>query len=218
MMIATPQHLELFKKALGAAGIDLDVFKTAGLFRSLDADETLAAFMRPDGLPDYSLFCEIVGGVLREIRGAHPGSQISAYGEMVNLLWQRGNIEGAIQLEKYWNDLAKMHSFSLFCAYSFSKKKHGLKAAAIKEICAVHSHFIPDENNEDMEKSVDRAVNEVLRDKTLVLKTLIGMISKTKKLRGARVPDYMATLLWLEDNMPQTAAKVKEKAAQYLSA
>jgi len=42
---------------------------------------------------------------------------VRAYGEMVDVLWQRGERDAAIRLEEFWNDLARLQTFSLLCAY-----------------------------------------------------------------------------------------------------
>src|SRR5438552_269564 len=49
---------------------------------------------------------------------AAAGSQrVRAYGEMVDLLWQIGDVASAIDLEARWNELSTTKRFSLLCAY-----------------------------------------------------------------------------------------------------
>ncbi len=65
---------------------------------------------------------------------------------MVALLWEEGNQAGAIHLEELWNDLARTHSFSLFCAYpmhGFGKAAHG---TPFTEIGTHHTRVIPAES------------------------------------------------------------------------
>ncbi len=65
-----------------------------------------------------------------------------AYGEMVDVLWQRGERDAAIRLEEFWNDLAKLQTFSLLCAYEMDP----LDPAAyhpLECVCKVHTHLIP---------------------------------------------------------------------------
>lgn len=67
------------------------------------------------------------------------------FGELVALLRAYGNRAEAIHLEELWNNLAKTHSFSLFCAYpmhGFSREVYEIEFA---EICQQHSHVIPAE-------------------------------------------------------------------------
>jgi hypothetical protein len=63
---------------------------------------------------------------------------LRSFGEAVALLWAEGNAEGAIQLEKFGNDLAKNHEVDILCAYPFSLyiQKDG---HAFRTVCAEHS-------------------------------------------------------------------------------
>lgn len=51
------------------------------------------------------------------------------FSEMVTLLMARGDYEAALRLEQVWNDLARVHSFSLRCAYP-KNGFHGTEHAA----------------------------------------------------------------------------------------
>lgn len=213
VIIATPQHQELFKKRLSSQ--DIESYKARGLFHFFDADGTLSKFMQ-NGMPQWALFNETIGEILNAIRRTYPSVKVSAYGEMVNILWHKGNIEGAIALEEYWNDLAKIHKFSLFCAYYLDGAASEMEAHKLKKICDTHSHFIPSEANPYMEQAMGRAIQHALGNKSLVLRMLIEMLEKKEK-SSASIPDHLATLIWLEENMPQTAAEVKALALEYLS-
>ena len=105
---------------------------------ALDAATTLAKFMRNDR-PDADLFTEVVGGLVGRIAAGGGSRRISAFGEMVALLWAQGKHESAIQLETMWNNLAKQHAFALCCAYPMNGfgNRH---AAPFMKICAAHSH------------------------------------------------------------------------------
>ena len=72
-----------------------------------------------NGSVDDTRFKDIVGGVLTPFR-ARPvttSRPIAVFGELVALLWAAGKPLEAIRVEQLWNDLAKVHSFSLLCAY-----------------------------------------------------------------------------------------------------
>jgi anti-sigma regulatory factor (Ser/Thr protein kinase) len=80
----------------------------------LDAHETLGRFTR-HGRIDHAAFDEVVGGVVRAaVAGGRP---VRAFGEMVALLWERGDVAGALELEGLWNGLQVPLPFSLYCAY-----------------------------------------------------------------------------------------------------
>ena len=80
----------------------------------LDAQATLDRLMR-DGALDHAAFADVVGGVIRT--AAAGGRPVRAFGEMVALLWQRGDVTGALELETLWNELMTSVPFSLYCAY-----------------------------------------------------------------------------------------------------
>src|SRR6266702_6422836 len=114
IVIATKAHRERLEERLKAKGLDLIAAHTRGEYIALDAVETLSKFM-VDGLPEPQRFLEIIGSIIRQ--AGEGRLRVRAFGEMVALLWEEGNQAGAIHLEELWNDLAGIHSFSLFCAY-----------------------------------------------------------------------------------------------------
>ena len=46
---------------------------------------------------------------------------LRAYGEMVDVLWRRGEKSAALRLEELWNELQARRSFTLLCAYAMGK-------------------------------------------------------------------------------------------------
>jgi hypothetical protein len=92
-----------------------------------------------EGWPDDELFAKAVNPVLKKATGGRPNRIVRAYGEMVDVLWQAGQMDAAIRLEILWNELARNHSFSLLCGYSMG---NFYKDAAVEEICRHHTHFL----------------------------------------------------------------------------
>jgi anti-sigma regulatory factor (Ser/Thr protein kinase) len=136
VVIATETHQRAFEAELEAIGIDPAQAADAGTLIFLDAASMLASFM-PGGQIDREAFRWVVGTVLR--RAARGGRAVHAYGEMVALLWDAGDVLAAIELERCWNDLAQEHEFALLCAYrsaSVAKPEH---ARALQQVCHLHS-------------------------------------------------------------------------------
>jgi PAS domain S-box-containing protein len=141
IIIATEAHRETFSVGLSSRGLNGQSARDAGELVLLDARDTLAGFMR-NGMPDRAAFRSSVGVVAERLARRH-GGHLRAYGEMVNLLWEDGNPDGAVALEELWNELGSELDFSLLCAYAmpnFSDASHGEQ---FERICATHTHVLP---------------------------------------------------------------------------
>jgi PAS domain S-box-containing protein/excisionase family DNA binding protein len=143
VIIATEPHRNRIQKKLRARGLDLQAARDSAQYVSLDAADTLSAFMR-NGSPDPEEFFKVVGREFERL--TVDGRRIRAFGEMVALLWHEGNAEAACRLEELWNELAKKHSFALFCAYPLNGFDEQADGIAFDRICTCHSRVIPGES------------------------------------------------------------------------
>lgn len=201
ILIATPAHLAAFKQQLARAGISPQKAIRLGQLMVLDADATLEKFT-PRGMPDWQTFHELIGGRIAEMRLAFP--RVRAYGEMVDVLWQRGERDAAIRLEEFWNDLAKLQTFSLLCAYYIDNLDAAAYAGPLECICKVHTHLIPTPDYGLFNQAVVEASERVL---DAPLAHMLESLSASNR-PATHMPDGQATLLWLKRNMPRTAEKV----------
>ncbi len=145
IVIATPAHRAAFLERLSAVRPDVNDHVTGRDAVWLDARQTLAAFMV--GLrPDPELFEATVGAVFEKVLENRSYLVVRAYGEMVDLLWKDGNIDGAIALEELWNGLAARYSFSLLCAYAMGNFYKSAHTEQFRKICAQHMKIIPAES------------------------------------------------------------------------
>jgi signal transduction histidine kinase len=147
VVIATKAHRDGLAQRLQSRGLDISRSVEQGRYIALDAAETLARFMI-DNWPNDARFADVIGGILGQAVTAAKGSNphISAFGEMVALLWAQGNAEAALKLEQLWNKVARRYPMSLRCAYpmsGFDSKDH---SDLFVKICAEHSHVIPVES------------------------------------------------------------------------
>ena len=140
LIVATPEHRTRFAAALAASGHDLGPLEEAGRLVILDASETLASFMGPDG-PDRARFRTAVGTTLDRLRAG--GGPVRIYGEMVAVLWNAGDVSSALALEDLWNDFAGERSFGLLCAYPIGSFDEPATAAAFQRVCRQHRDVIP---------------------------------------------------------------------------
>lgn len=204
LLITTPQHAEDFIQALEDAGLPVRDALSCGQLVVLDAQETLQKFS-PGGMPDWQTFHVLIGGAIAEMRLQYPN--VRAYGEMVDLLWQRGERDAAIRLEEFWNDLAKLQTFSLLCAYYMDNLDAAAYAGPLECVCNVHTHLIPARNYELFNQAVAAASRKVL-DQPLA-QMLLALSAQSKP--ATEMPEGQATLLWLKRNMPRTADKVLDE-------
>jgi hypothetical protein len=138
VIIATLCHLKALESQLSLRGFSLEALKAEDRLIMLDADQTLSKFM-VNGIPDENYFNRTISNVLKIAR--KDGRHVRAFGEMVVLLWQRGNAMGTIQLEHLWNKLGTSETFSLLCAYPDSDFQRDA-GASITHICTAHSKQI----------------------------------------------------------------------------
>lgn len=139
VVIATASHREGILQRLAEAGVDLDRAIAEDRFVALSAQETLDRFMLR-GAPDETLFEMVIGEVLERARGTS-GRKVRAFGEMVALLWARGNQPAAVRLEYLWNRLLRRERFPLFCAYPRFGFTEEL-VLSVDAVCKAHTRIL----------------------------------------------------------------------------
>jgi hypothetical protein len=137
LIVATPQHIELLTRKLEGAGLNVRAAARANRVVILDAAQTLDKFMRQDG-PNAAAFDEVVGSLVARLGG---NKRVCIYGEMVDVLAERGNYKAAHQVEELWNALGQREAFTLFCGYASGHFGDPRSARMLTEICAAHSHL-----------------------------------------------------------------------------
>jgi len=137
--VATADHRAAVQVRLTALGIDAAAAESAGTLVLRDAAATLDQFLA-DGRPDGDAFHAVIGAVIS--RAAQIGFPVHAFGEMVSLLWDAGQVNAAIELEALWNDLAASYEFTLFCAYRSESVAGDERADALRDVCHLHSAVV----------------------------------------------------------------------------
>jgi PAS domain S-box-containing protein len=147
IVVATSEHKVQLDQRLKARGLDTVAAVQQGRYISLDTQTMLVKFMRA-GHPDQLGFLELMGDIIGRARAATEGDspRVVIFGEMVALLWAEGKAEAAVELEHLWNELAKIHSFSLHCGYPLQGFDSAEHSESFRQICAAHSGVIPSES------------------------------------------------------------------------
>lgn len=201
LIAATPAHRAAFLRQLEAQGVATRAAMKRGQLVLLDAEETLARFT-PGGMPDWQSFHALIGGGIAKVRLEYPA--VRAFGEMVDLLWRRGERDAALRLEEFWNDLARLQTFSLLCAYHMDHLDAAAYRGPLECICKRHTHLIPARDYQRFNDIVVRASEDVL---DYPLAQMLLALSERHRPETA-MPQGQATLFWLQRNMPRTAEKV----------
>lgn len=157
LVVATKVHRDALMEEFRRNGVISSGTSAPSCFVALDAAETLDQFM-VDGAPDAARFFEVVGNVIScsAAVAKKTGVPVVIFGEMVALLWQRGECRSALELEKLWNQIAEFHSFHLRCAYPIASFDREIHTAMFSGLCGEHQVVIPAEGYEELAESDDK--------------------------------------------------------------
>jgi PAS domain S-box-containing protein len=138
LIVAQSGHITDLEATLTERGRDVDQLRRSGQLVLLDAEATLARAMR-DGQPDREIFDEGVGRTFQKLSDRYP--RVCTYEEMAGLLWNGGNVAGAIALEQLWRDRAKPSRSVLLFGYplrSSAQAENASALASIRDAQALH--------------------------------------------------------------------------------
>ena len=97
---------------------------------------SLAGQIAPDGRARPDVFDRTVGATVRRLAGN--GRALCVYGDLVDVLAQRGDFTAAHKVEELWNGLAGQHRFRLFCGYDAAHFGDPRTRGALAAICRQH--------------------------------------------------------------------------------
>jgi hypothetical protein len=202
VVIATADHQATFTRFLAGAGWDAAVLGEAGLLLTLDAEQTLASLFE-EGKLSAAAFERVVGGVIDGLAERWPERRVRAFGEMVDLLAARGDLDTAAALEALWNQLAKTRRFSLLCGYRldvFDRASQQMLPA----VCSAHTHVRPAYDVARLDRAVHAAFDEVLGISSA--RMVQEIVCEGAQQHSAPVSEQM--LMWVSDRMPRHAERV----------
>src|SRR5579871_558106 len=167
IVVATRPHCTGLADQLRRDGVDLTSAIEQGRYVALDASETLNQFM-VDGAPDETRCRKCVGEVISCSSYVAPreDSKVAIYGEMVSVLWQRGETHAALRLEQLWNQLSADYSFYLRCGYPIASFDRDAYSELFSRICSEHDVVIPAEGYPEHATEADRSRTVALLQQT----------------------------------------------------
>ena len=138
IVVARPANWTAMVEQLEVQGIPVKQAMTDGLIVMKQADDTLRRISR-NGSPAADAFDAVVGKTVANLAQRGRGRRVRAYGEMVDMLAQRGELADAMSLEAMWNGLGERVPFFLMCGYAAAHFVASATHRALREICAAHS-------------------------------------------------------------------------------
>jgi hypothetical protein len=161
ILVPTLAHWNAFRPRLEAEGVDVESVQGRGQLTVVDADELLPRFMR-EAMPDAPVFLGLAADVITRARGAGRYPKVRWWGEMVNVLWERGDVVASMNLEDLFDQLAHAHDIAIFCSFLMDNFNGEVHARMLPRLGENHSHLIPVEDYARLERAVADALRETV--------------------------------------------------------
>ena len=214
ILVPTLTHWNAFRPRLEAEGVDVEAARERGQLTVVDADECLPRFMR-DGMPDSPVFLGLAGNVIDQARAGGRYQKVRWWGEMVGVLWERGNVAASMHLEDLFDQLGKTHEVALFCSFLMDNFNGEVHAHMLPRLGTNHSHLVPVEDYTRLERAVTDALRETIGgDEARVLET--RLLSDYQP--PFSMPRAQALLLALRQILPAVADPVMQRSRKLYAA
>jgi hypothetical protein len=140
VLIATRERRERIADYLKRQLVDVDDFARSGLLLVFDAGELLSQLFCDD-VPDAALFEDVIGHIIQTAKKNTLSGKIRLYGEMVNLLCGKNDLQSAARVESWWNEIIDAESVPLLCSYSADLLAPHSATGLPKALMDAHSHI-----------------------------------------------------------------------------
>lgn len=203
ILVPTAAHWDAFRPRLEAEGVDVDAAQASGQLTIVDADELLPRFMR-DAMPDAPVFLGLAADVIATAHAGGRYPKVRWWGEMVNLLWEQGNVVASMSLEDQFDRLAEHHEIAIFCSFVMDNFNSDVHSRMLPRLGQNHSHLIPVEDYARLERAVAEALRETVGpNDASVLEQQLSNYST-----AFHMPRSQALLLALRESLPAVADSV----------
>jgi len=152
ILVPTLTHWNAFRPRLEAEGVDVEAARERGQLTVVDADEFLPHFMR-DGMPDSPVFLGLAADVIGQARAGGRYPRVRWWGEMVNVLWERGDVAASMNLEDLFDQLGGEQDVALFCSFLMDNFNGEVHTRMLPRLGTNHSHLIPVEDYARLERA-----------------------------------------------------------------
>ena len=141
IVIARPSLRKTVLSKLDALGFDNQTVKNQGQVRFFDAEFLLSSILI-DGTIEEQAFRNLIGIPVQVAQSKF--GKVRAFGEMVDILWQRNLQDMAIQLEDLWEDLCTNQGLRFLCTYLLDNLDPNDYDSALEKIYKHHKYLMPD--------------------------------------------------------------------------
>src|SRR5436190_1258635 len=214
ILVPTAAHWEAFRPRLETEGVDIKSAQSRGQLTVVDADELLPRFIR-NAMPDAPVFLGLAGEVIARARGDARYPRVRWWGEMVNILWEQGNVAASMNLEDQFDHLAHHHEIAIFCSFVMDNFNSEVHSRMLPRLGQNHSHLIPVEDYARLERAVSDALRDTVgpNDANVLEEQLLSRYSP-----AFQMPRSQALLLALRESLPQVADSVLKRSRQLYAA
>jgi hypothetical protein len=214
ILFPTLTHWNAFRQLLATEGVDVQAARERGQLTVVDANELLPRFMR-DAMPDPHLFNAVIADVFRQARAGGRYQKMRAWGELVDVLWERGDVAGSMNLEDLFDQLNKKIGIAMFCSYLMDNFNGDVHAHMLPRLGTNHSHLIPVQDYARLERAVADALRETAGpEEARVLES--QLLSRYQP--PFSMPRSQALLLALRQFLPAIADPVLQRSRNLYSA
>ena len=162
VLVSTLPHWDAWRPRLEDQGVDVDAARERGQLTVFDAEELLSRFMR-DGMPDPPTFLGLVSDLVGQARARGRYPRVRLWGEMVNVLWERGNVAASMKLEDLYDQyVAKKLGVATVCAFLMDNFNPDIHARMLPRLGTNHTHLIPVEDYARLGCAVADALREAV--------------------------------------------------------
>ncbi|MGA8271481.1 MAG: MEDS domain-containing protein [Candidatus Sulfotelmatobacter sp.] len=208
ILVPTVAHWDAFRPRLEAEGVDVKAAEKRGQLTIVDADNLLPTFVR-NGMPDSPVFVGLAANVIAQARRDGQYPRVRWWGEMVNILWERGDVAASMKLEDLFDQLAHEQDIAIFCSFLMDNFNGEVHARMLPRLGENHSHLIPVEDYARLE----RAVSDALRDTVGPDESRVLEDQLLSRYRGSfHMPRSQALLLALRQTLPLVADDVLQRS------
>jgi hypothetical protein len=161
ILVPTHAHWDTIRPRLEAEGVDVKAAQERGQLTVVDADEFLPRFLR-DAMPDSPVFLGLAADAIGQAHADGRFPRVRWWGEMVDVLWERGDVAASMNLEDLFDQLAEQHDIAIFCSFLMDNFDGEVHARMLPRLGTNHSHLIPVEDYGRLERAVADALRETV--------------------------------------------------------